>query len=135
MQEDTTRYQMEKCWAKRFPTVMPKAVLLTPLDAPMYEWIDKSIENGDMDIEQVFETGYHVPFLPSLEQFLNIKTVRQEVKKSFQQNNIQPAQVYKDVWDGKLVKENPIFIRHNGAVLGILLSLQNIISLFIISHF
>lgn len=97
---------------------MPKAVVLTPTDAPMYEWVDKSLESGEMGIDQVFETGYYVPFLPALEQFLNIKTVHEEVQRSFERNVTCPVDVYKDVWDGKLVKQNPVFIKHNGAVLG-----------------
>lgn len=120
IEDDVSRNQMEQTWKKRFPTVMPKAVVLTPTDSPMYEWVDKSLESGEMEIDQVYETGYYVPFLPALEQFLNIKTVHEEVQRSFERNHTSPVEVYKDVWDGKLVKQNPIFIKLNGDVLGML---------------
>ena len=84
----------------------------------MYEWIDDCLSNGDMAIDQVFETGYYVPFIPALEHFLNVKSVYKEVKRSFRRNSLNSTQVYSDVWDGARVKENPIYLRHNGKVLG-----------------
>lgn len=109
---------MESSWKKAFPTVLPKEIVLTPPDEPMYEWIDGALNNGDMEIDQVFETGYYVPFIPALEQFLNAKTVYQEVERSFERNTLDPAEVYSDIWGGTHVKQNPIYIRLNGRVLG-----------------
>lgn len=113
-----SRYRMETSWKKSFPAAMPKEIVLTPADKPIYEWVESALASGELEIDQVFETGYYVPFLQSLEHYLNVKDVYIEVKKSFRRNTTAPTSEYKDVWDGTSVKMNPIFIRFNGAVIG-----------------
>lgn len=60
---------------------MPKSVILNQ-DEPLYEWI-KDEKLGQI-LDEVFETGYVVPFLESLQQFLSVKEVNSAVLSSFQ---------------------------------------------------
>lgn len=122
-QEQLTRYRLETTWDKFFPTVMPKEVILNRAD-PSYNWINDPQLGKIMD--EVFEIGYFIPFLQSLEQFLSIKMVYEAVMLSFRQSfkkntaandNQQQEVSYSDVWDGKYLKCHPLFIRHNGHIL------------------
>lgn len=122
-QEQLTRYRLETTWDKFFPTVMPKEVILNRAE-PSYNWINDPQLGKIMD--EVFEIGYYIPFLQSLEQFLSIKMVYEAVMLSFRQSfkkntaandNQQQDVSYSDVWDGKYLKCHPLFIRHNGHIL------------------
>jgi hypothetical protein len=71
-QEQMTRYRLEATWNKFFPAVMPREIILNP-NEPSYEWINDP--NFGEIIYEVFEIGYFIPFLESVQQFLSIKVV------------------------------------------------------------
>ena len=100
-----------------FPTLMPQSVKLN--DTPLYRW---ATVNGVPVLENFDEIGYVVPFLDALKQFLGIKVVYEAVMNSFSVNKTRiqnpPSQLL-DVWDGRAVLDNPVFVRHGGEVLGI----------------
>ncbi len=75
---------------KEFPTVVLRAVVPAPTDATMYEWVDKSLESGEMVINQVFRDGllrilssntYTVP------QHRDIQKVYEEVQQRFERHD------------------------------------------------
>ena len=113
-EEELTRSRLETTWKKVFPTVMPKAVVLNEGD-PSYEW--RNDPKMGLILDEVFETGYIIPFVESVQQFLSIKTVYDAVCDSFTNNSCSPTDVYSDVFDGKYVKLDPLYIQLNGAVL------------------
>lgn len=76
---------------------MPKSVILNQ-DEPLYEWI-KDEKLGQI-LDEVFETGYVVPFLESLQQFLSVKEVNSAVLSSFQSHTTDVENCYSDIWDG-----------------------------------
>lgn len=55
---------------------MPQSVILNETE-PSYDWV--SDPEFGLIINEVFETGYVVPFLDSLQQFLCIKEVYDSV--------------------------------------------------------
>lgn len=75
-QHQLTRYRLEMLWKKYFPTIMPQYVILNETE-PSYDWV--SDPEFGLIIDEVFETGYVVPFLDSLQQFLCIKEVYDSV--------------------------------------------------------
>lgn len=75
-QHQLTRYRLEMLWKKYFPTIMPQSVILNETE-PSYDWV--SDPEFGLIIDEVFETGYVVPFLDSLQQFLCIKEVYDSV--------------------------------------------------------
>lgn len=55
---------------------MPKSVVLNESD-PSYDWrIDPEV---GLILDEVFETGYIIPFTESLKQFLSVKVVYEAV--------------------------------------------------------
>lgn len=114
-QEELTRSRLESSWKKFFPIVMPKPVVLNEGE-PLYEWTKK--KNNELVLDEVFETGYIIPFLESLEQFLSIKDVFDSVLLSFKSNTTLSSDLISDVWDGSFVKTVPLFVSQNGEVLG-----------------
>lgn len=69
-------------------------------------------------------TGQIIPFKQALQQLLSIKAVTNSVLENFKENEIRlhrkdDRPLYKDIWDGELLKSNPIFKKHNGHVLGV----------------
>jgi hypothetical protein len=108
---------MEKGWASIFPSVKPQPITLN--STPLYRW---ETQNGESALEKYEEVGYVVPFLQALQQFLGIKTVYEAVNASYEKNKTRlrspPTQLL-DIWDGRAVLENPVFIRQEGQVLGI----------------
>ena len=67
---------METAWSKVFPAVMPKSVVLNQSD-PSYDCrIDSEV---GLILDEVFETGYIIPFTESLKQFLSVKVVYEAV--------------------------------------------------------
>lgn len=113
-EEELTRSRLETTWKNVFPTVMPKAVLLNEGD-PSYEWLNDP-EIG-LVLDEVFETGYIIPFVESVQQFLSIKATYDAVCDSFTNNSCAPSDSYSDVFDGEYVKRDPMYIKLNGAVL------------------
>ena len=106
---------METAWSKVFPAVMPKSVVLNESD-PSYDWrIDPEV---GLILDEVFETGYIIPFTESLKQFLSVKVVYETVLDNFKTNSFDDSDIYSDVWDGKFVKRDALYIELNGAVLG-----------------
>ncbi|XP_045030900.1 uncharacterized protein LOC116924513 [Daphnia magna] len=94
---------------------MPQSVVLNESD-PSYDWkMDKEL---GLILHEVFEMSYTIPFIQSLKQFLEIKSVHDAVGNNFHNNTRVNSEVYSDVWDGKFVKRDPEFINLNGAILG-----------------
>lgn len=106
---------METIWSKSFPCVMPKPVKLNP-DSPAVSVISRKDAQVFQD---VFDYGYVVPFIESLEKVLNIKAVWKAVQSSFISNASPKPSSYSDVWDGSVIRSNPTFLKLNGAVLAI----------------
>ena len=93
---------------------MPKSVVLNESD-PSYDWrIDPEV---GLILDEVFETGYIIPFTESLKQFLSVKVVYETVLDNFKTNSFDDSDIYSDVWDGKFVKRDALYIELNGAVL------------------
>ncbi|KZS10313.1 Uncharacterized protein APZ42_025241 [Daphnia magna] len=114
-EEELTCSRLETTWSNVFPTVMPQSVVLNESD-PSYDWkMDKEL---GLILHEVFEMGYTIPFIQSLKQFLEIKSVHDAVGNNFHNNTRENSEVYSDVWDGKFVKRDPEFINLNGAILG-----------------
>jgi hypothetical protein len=86
-EEQMTRHHLESTWNTFFPAVMPIEVKLNPSE-PTYTWVN-SPAFGEI-LDEVFETGYVIPFIVALQQFLSIKDVYDAVKQSFQRN-AEPA--------------------------------------------
>ena len=97
---------------------MPKAVILNKGE-PTYDWVND--EKLGLILDEVFETGYVISFLESLQQFLSIREVFESVMSSFRVNSAAASLVYcfSDVWDGPFIKSIPIYVKQNGAILGI----------------
>lgn len=94
---------------------MPKAVVLNEGE-PIYDWVnDKEL---GLIMDEVFETGYIIPFLESLQQFLSIGQVFESVMASFKNHSTKSVNCFSDVWDGSFIKSVPIFIQQKGAILG-----------------
>lgn len=68
-------------------------------------------------MKEVYEYGYAVPFLQSLEQLLNIKCVRDAVLLNFESNSLSLSDSFADVFDGDHIKSNPVYVAHEGRVL------------------
>ncbi|KAK4017277.1 hypothetical protein OUZ56_032224 [Daphnia magna] len=114
-EEELTCSRLETTWSNVFPTVMPQSVVLNESD-PSYDWkMDKEL---GLILHEVFEMSYTIPFIQSLKQFLEIKSVHDAVGNNFHNNTRVNSEVYSDVWDGKFVKRDPEFINLNGAILG-----------------
>lgn len=114
-----TRSQLEWSWKTHFKTVLPNAVNVVKPDAPMnYKWDE---EKQQLVIDNDPKIGYVIPFKRSVEQFLGIKSVYLSVLKSFRRNSEQLGRdsvLYRDIWDGNIIKTNPVFLKCNGSVLG-----------------
>ena len=122
-EDQLTRFRLESLWRKFFPTIMPQSVILNPTE-PSYDWVsDPQLE---FVLDEVFETGYIVPFLNSLHQFLSIKEVYDSVMSNFSTQTTDPADCYADVWDGSFVKSLPLFIQYHGNILGIQLYMDEV---------
>nr|SVE76079.1 EOG090X0FP3 [Daphnia hispanica] len=109
LEEDVlTRSKLETLWTKSFPTIMPKELKFNKND-PSYQWVIN--ESFGPVLDEVFEVGYFVPFLKSLEQFLSIRQVHDSVLNSFSLGNRRDkTDIYSDVWDGTYTKQNPLFL-------------------------
>lgn len=72
-------------------------------------------------------TSYRLirPFAESVEQMMNIKSIRGEIMKSFERNQRSwelsrlPNQsekmiVYDDIWKGHHLQQDPVYINHKG---------------------
>ncbi len=116
--EELTRHRLEYLWKTTFPPIMPVPVILNPGN-PSFCWITDS--NGKQLVKEVFEEGYIVPFLPQLQQLLSVKQIYDSVLESFRKNTLSfdqdNSQTYSDVWDGKFIKVNEVFIKSKGCVL------------------
>ena len=113
-QEQMTRFRLESTWNQFFPAVMPIEVKLNPLE-PTYDWVNNA-EFGEI-LDEVFETGYVIPFIEALQQFLYIKNVYDAVLSSFKRNRRNtadppPVNVFSDVFDAQYVKSQPMYIQH-----------------------
>ena len=117
-EDELTRYRLESSWKKHFPTVMPKAVILNKGE-PTYDWVND--EKLGLILDEVFETGYVISFLESLQQFLSIREVFESVMSNFRVNSAAACSVdcFSDVWDGSFIKSIPIYVKQNDAILGI----------------
>lgn len=111
-----TRHRIESSWKKYFPCIIPKAVILNPGE-PLYDWVND--DNLGQILDEVFETGYIIPFLESLQQFLSIREVFESVMLNFASNNsaTDPVDHISDVWDGSFVKRIPLYVQQKGAIL------------------
>lgn len=109
-----TRSKMETLWSRSFPTVLPEPVALNP-SQPSFRF--KMNAQGQQTCEKIFDYGYYVPFLKSLEQLLNVNSVYESVINSFRNNSSHLASSYDDVWDGSILKSNHLFVLKNGAIL------------------
>ena len=105
-----TRHQMERCWAKNFPTTLPMCVSLSSC-FPQYHW--KRNADGTLKIGHNQDQGYIIPFLKSLQQLLSVKSVYDSTLKSLERIklNRNTSGVYSDVWDGSYIKTHELFIR------------------------
>ncbi len=94
---------------------MPREVILNP-NEPSYEWINDP--NFGEIIDEVFEIGYFIPFLESVQQFLSIKVVFDAVMLNFSSydSSANPTD-YSDVLSGSYIKKHPLYIKHNGQIL------------------
>lgn len=112
---------MEWSWKKYFPCVLPLPVVMNPNAAALPRWDhEESILVDDASPA----VGYHVPFKDALAQFLSIEAVFEAVIKNFEDNRASiPTEDcdvrYSDVWDSKFVRQHPLFIALEGAILGI----------------
>ncbi len=122
-EDQLTRFRLESLRRKFFPTIMPQSVILSPTE-PSYDWV--SDPQFGFVLDEVFETGYIVPFLNSLHQFLSIKEVYDSVMSNFSTQTTDPVDCYADVWDGSFVKSLPLFIQHHGNILGIQLYMDEV---------
>ncbi|XP_032798501.2 uncharacterized protein LOC116935270 [Daphnia magna] len=115
-EEELTRHRIEASWKKYFPCIIPKAVILNPGE-PLYDWVNDY--NLGQILDEVFETGYIIPFLESLQQFLSIREVFESVMLNFASNNsaTDPVDHISDVWDGSFVKRIPLYVQQKGAIL------------------
>lgn len=81
-------------------------------------------------MKEVFEEGYIVPFLPQLQQLLGVKQIYDSVLESFRKNNLsfgqENSQIYSDVWDGKFIKVNKVFIKSKDYVLCISIYMEEV---------
>lgn len=103
---------------------MPIEIKLNEND-PSYRWVRN--ENFGEVLDEVFEVGYVVPFLQSLQQFLSIRQVHQSVIRSFTLGNSgDETDVYSDVWDGNFIKQNPLFLEKKGQVLGFQVNMDDV---------
>lgn len=119
-----TRSKLETLWEKTFPATMPIEIKLNEND-PSYRWVRN--ENFGEVLDEVFEVGYVVPFLQSLQQFLSIRQVHQSVIRSFTLGNSgDETDVYSDVWDGNFIKQNPLFLEKKGQVLGFQVNMDDV---------
>lgn len=119
-EEEVTRYRMEYAWAKCFPFVKPKPVVLNESSSDFVWATDKS---GEPCINTVDAVGYVVPFSEAVAQLLSVDVVYDEVLKSFERNasahnSGRKSETYEDVWSGTEVLNNPVFIEHEGKILG-----------------
>jgi hypothetical protein len=83
-EEELTRHRIESSWKKYFPCIIPKAVILNPGE-PLYDWVND--DKLGLILDEVFEIGYIIPFLESLQQFLSIREVFESVMLNFSSNN------------------------------------------------
>jgi hypothetical protein len=115
-EEELTRHRIESSWKKYFPCITPKQVILNPGE-PLYDWVND--ENLGLILDEVFETGYIIPFLESLQQCLSIREVFESVMLSFACNNSasDPVDNISDVWDGSFIKSIPLYVQQKGAIL------------------
>ena len=125
----STRHLMESSWQRNFPAVLPQPIVVNAPDKPPpFTW--KTRADGSLHLEEVPDIGYLVPFKDALAQLLSIKCVFESVKNSFLKNEapLPPAseRVYSDVWDGKAMRNNPVFIKTKGAVLAVQLYFDEI---------
>ena len=97
-----TRYRLESTWNKFFPAVMSREVILNP-NEPSYEWINDP--NFGEIVDEVFEIGYFIPFLESVQQFLSVKVVFDAVMLNFSSydSSANPTD-YSDVLSGSYIK-------------------------------
>ena len=114
-----SRYEIEKSWELYYPTTKPKSITVHQLRSEGWEGDKLTVKTTEL-------TGQYVPFKDQLLQLLNNQDVWNHVMKSFERNcqnltNVSDSddRIYKDVWDGDIVRRNPVYVKNRGNVLGI----------------
>lgn len=82
------------------------------------------------NLKDVFEEGYIVPFLSQLQQLFSVKEIYDSVLVSFRRNILSfyqdNSQTYSDVWDGKFIKMNEVFVESKCCVLCIQIYMEEV---------
>lgn len=117
-----SRHRMEASWATHFPPVLPEIIIVNADNQPPP--VSCKFDGDGAHFDEIPDTGYIIPFKNALAQLLSVKAVSDAVQSSFISNEASflPTSkplVYSDVWDGSVLRNNPIFIRQKGKILAI----------------
>lgn len=82
--EPTTRSKMEINWVRLFPTVLPVQVSLKDV-FPKIKWRKNKLTNKETK-EKVLSYCFLGPFVESVEQMMNIKSIHEKIIISFERN-------------------------------------------------
>lgn len=114
-----TRSAIETSWKRHFPTVEPTTIVVHSSMTPSWDHLRNSLNH-----QHSYLTGQMIPFKEAIQQLLSVKSISEAVLKSFKRNEERLTKdessiVYEDVWDGELIRKNPVYVKNNGHVLGI----------------